>query len=380
MRRPLVALIGGGLLLAAATGWSAVGRHGATLATANPAADPAATPSGGALARPVGIGAIGRIEPRSRVLDLASPRGAGGTPLRRILVGEGDLVEAGAVLAEYADLDLRRAAAAAARARLQQAMRESERVAAGPPEEELAVRDAAIRVLSLDRSLAQRIAHRARAAWRDDATSASELDARTADALRAEALVIEEMRRRDALAFVDPLDLAAALAGVESAAAEVEQAERDFELSLLRAPVAGRVLAIHAHAGEAPGDGAVLSLADTSAMDVVVEVYESDIGRVAEGMRVTVSLPWTEATEDGPVLLGTVREIGWRVGRRRLDDPDPVAQDDVRVVEVRATLDAPSARRVERMTGLRVRARLEPADAGGPQAAGESGRGSRTVP
>jgi HlyD family secretion protein len=383
MQRSLVALLGGGLLFALVAGWTAFALGARTRDEVGRAVEPdvdsdidvdidvARTPSiGGSPA--LGVGAIGRIEPRSRVLELSSPRGASGTPLRSVLVEEGEFVDAGKVLAEFADLDLRRAAVLAAEARLARALRESERIAAGPPREDLAVRDAALRVLELDRALAERNARRARDAWRDDATSATELDTRTAEALRADAMVLEETRRREALAFIDPFDLASAAAEVDAAAAELEQARSDLELSLLRAPIAGRVLAVHARAGEAPdasaggdsGGGAVLSLADTSAMDVVVEVYESDIGRIAVGLPVSVALPWTETpAAEGSIaherpLTGVVREIGWKVGRRRLDDPDPIAQDDVRVVEVRATLDAASARRVERMTGLRVRARL----------------------
>ena len=97
MKRALVIL----LLLAvgAAGGWF-LAKRGAPAAPVS-----AAAPSAPAV--PQGVGALGRVEPRSRLRRLNQPGGMAVTRLQRLLVTEGDEVREGQILAEFADAPLK---------------------------------------------------------------------------------------------------------------------------------------------------------------------------------------------------------------------------------------------------------------------------------
>src|SRR5690242_12356797 len=73
-----------------------------------------------AAAAPVGVGALGRVEPASRIRKLNQPGGFNVARLDRLLVAEGDRVEAGQVLAILADAAQKDAAAAQAEAAVRQ--------------------------------------------------------------------------------------------------------------------------------------------------------------------------------------------------------------------------------------------------------------------
>jgi putative ABC transport system permease protein len=72
-----------------------------------------------------------------------------------------------------------------------------------------------------------------------------------------------------------------------------------------------------------------MEIADLSRMDVVADVYETDLPRLREGAPPRSSCPAR------PALPATVREIGWQVRRNTQANTDPVAAVDARTVEVR---------------------------------------------
>jgi multidrug efflux pump subunit AcrA (membrane-fusion protein) len=129
--------------------------------------------------------------------------------------------------------------------------------------------------------------------------------------------------------------------------AQLASAQAELALSFVRSPQAGRVLAVHARAGERVGEDGIVEVADTRHMYAVAEVYEDDISRVTRGMRARVTSP---ALPDA--LEGTVERVGLKVGRKTVLDSDPVADADSRVVEVEVLLDRPEA--ADRLTNLRV--------------------------
>jgi HlyD family secretion protein len=93
------------LVTAAAAGVAFWAREGAD--PPRPAAQAAA-----AVAEPVGVGALGRVEPASRIRRLTQPGGFAVTRVERLLVEEGDRVEAGQTLAVFADAAQKDAAVA----------------------------------------------------------------------------------------------------------------------------------------------------------------------------------------------------------------------------------------------------------------------------
>jgi HlyD family secretion protein len=122
----------------------------------------------------------------------------------------------------------------------------------------------------------------------------------------------------------------------------VEHARTELERMVVRAPVNGRVLKIHAYSGEEVGPRGILELARTDRMYVVAEVYESDISRVRVGQKATVS---GDLVPDG--IMGTVTQIDAQVTKSELLPSDPAEFADTRVVKVKIQLH-----NGERVSGL----------------------------
>src|SRR5262249_43219148 len=66
-------------------------------------------------------------------------------------------------------------------------------------------------------------------------------------------------------------------------------AEARLDRTVIRAPVAGEVIKVLTHAGEAAGKEPLLKMGDTHAMFAVAEVYETDVRHVVKGQRATIT-------------------------------------------------------------------------------------------
>jgi HlyD family secretion protein len=260
-------------------------------------------------ARQEGVAALGRLDPQGDVRKLAAPSGGngGGPRIAVLLVNEGDAVQAGQLLARF---DSRPGL--------------------------LADRSKLIgRIANLDRRLVlqNRDVARYRQLSRTGAYPSGELDTRETRLLELQAL------RADAQA-------------------ELQRVQAELALTELRAPIAGTVLRLNARQGERPTDtDGVMELGASAQMEALVEVYESDIGRVRVGQAVSL------VSENGGFqgsLAGRVIRINPQVRQRQLLATDPTGDADARIVEVRVALDAADSRRVRNLTGLKVIARLQP--------------------
>ena len=144
---------------------------------------------------------------------------------------------------------------------------------------------------------------------------------------------------------------------LRKAKAELQRRRIKLPDGELVAPFSGTVLEIFARPGERPGSDGVLSIGRSDQMEAVLEVYESDIGRVRVGQRVL--LQSENGGFDGE-LQGRVRRIDPLVQQRDVLSTDPTADTDARVVEVHVSLDPADARRVRQLTGLKLIGRLQP--------------------
>jgi HlyD family secretion protein len=140
------------------------------------------------------------------------------------------------------------------------------------------------------------------------------------DRLQAEARVAEaeaalaELRARLESEGVSDEQLAAARSAVEAAEVSLRQARARLVDAELHAPIDGTVLEVNAEAGELVGEGQLLvRVADLTVVEVVAEVDEIDIGRVAEGLKAEVtSLAFPGASFSGRVTR--VAPIARRTG------------------------------------------------------------------
>ncbi|MDI1480362.1 HlyD family efflux transporter periplasmic adaptor subunit [Polyangium sp. y55x31] len=261
--------------------------------------------------------ARGVVEPVSGVAEVRA--NVDGT-VRRVLVREGDVVEAGALLVEMdsprLELEKKRRAAEALAARAK-----AELARSGPTTDERTELDAletearaAFAQADDEAKRADKLAQAgvlSEAARNEAATRQAEADARLravtarrAQRLRGEApeVVREASRRAEAAA------LTSALAELEASFAEV------------RAPRAGVVTKVHIHEGDTVSRSVesarvLVEIADPSEVLVRVEVGEVDALEPRPGQTVTISLQGGTAV----IARGTVARVSPRLEPSKLD-------------------------------------------------------------
>jgi HlyD family secretion protein len=264
------------------------------------------------------VSALGRLEPYQGSLRITAPSTAdntGGVVLERLLVDRGDDVKAGQVLAVTE-------AAALMQAQVDQARAE---------------REYRRRLATAARSEGTSACVRARVA--------GSMSQRRQDLLARKLSSREDAERAKGDADAGTADCAAARATADAAAGAVSLADAQLRRALaaqaravVRAPVAGRVLDVHARPGELIGPDGILELGRVDRMYAIAEVYETEISQVRVGQPAIVT-----SRAIGRKLTGRVERIRQQV--RKLDQigTDPAARKDARIIEVEVRLDDPAA-------------------------------------
>ncbi len=270
------------------------------------------------LPNPSGVSARGRLEPEHGVLRIAAPStpdAVSGSIVRTIRVEVGDDVAEGDLLATTdttAPLEAKTRAAAA----------------------EVRVTESAARAAG------------SRADQACALSSVAEREAERRQQLVTEGVIsAEESETSSGAAIASAAACASAEAETKVAQAEVERArarravgDAELERSRIKAPSAGRVLAIHARPGELVGAEGLLDLGRVDRMYAVAEVYETEIRAVKIGQRATVTSEALAAP-----LAGRVERIRPRVRKQDVVGTDPAARKDARIIEVEILLDDSSA-------------------------------------
>ena len=266
-----------------------------------------AQPQVEAVRPPEAVAALGQLEPAGDVRRLAAPMsGFGGSPrVAELLVKEGDPVAEGDVLARFDNRPQILADLAGVREKL--------------------------RTLDIEIRMQKREVSRYAAAAREGAAALVLLEDKQDDLVRLEG------ERRESLARERKL-------------------QADLQDSELRSPIDAVVLKLHSRVGERPGDDGVLEVGASQRMEALIEVYESDIGRVRLGQAVSL------VSENGGFsgrLTGEVVRISPQVRQRHVLSTDPTGDADARIVEVRVRLSPDSASKVNRLAGMKVIARFQ---------------------
>lgn len=159
------------------------------------------------------------------------------------------------------------------------------------------------------------------------------------------------------------LDEALARAPIKSSEEKLALAKQLGDLTVIKAPVSGTVLKVTGRAGQPTGMEPILQMAALDKMTAVAEVYESDVGRLAEWVRSKpISAEITNPALPKP-LVGVVRsesDITRMIARNQVFAVGPREDADRRVVEVVVHLDAASAAVAGRFVGLQVTVAFAP--------------------
>jgi HlyD family secretion protein len=334
------------------------------LRTFLPAANPSSTPSVKPL--PNRVEALGRLEPEGGILSIGVSVPMGDR-LRKVFVKEGDEVAKDQELARLESYDDRRAERDLAASQLDEARA---RLAAITTNGKSQIEEAHIRIQQIEEVEPLDIqAQETKVELLRDQLTRAKQNLRRLQGLQPDTVSRQEMDQQELLARQaeaeltsaeallkktrkgHALNLQAAQAQLKTLQTSLERLQQEIPLrslekslqaaedrlkhTMVRAPSAGHILKILAHAGEAVGSQPILRMADLRQMIALAEVYETDVGRVRVGQRATVRSRALAPEE----LSGTVMEVGRLIDRNYIFDLDPRADADRRVVAVKIRLD-----------------------------------------
>lgn len=232
----------------------------------------------------IGIGALGELVPEDGVRRLGAPLIAGEQSARvmKIMAEEGDTVSSGDVLA---------------------------------------IMDSHTRALAEQRRLTNEIEQ-----LRRQFSTAVMMEKRYEQLQQDGAYPIAELERRR-------LEIQQLETQIQSSIDRLNVADADLERTLMRAPLNGTVLNIHARAGEKPQQDGIMELADLDNLIARLEVYEGDARRISVGSKVLIR------SEDGAFdkeLTASVYSVVPQIRSRQVPPTSAPADLDKRVVVVKA--------------------------------------------
>ncbi|MEM9589684.1 MAG: HlyD family efflux transporter periplasmic adaptor subunit [Planctomycetota bacterium] len=301
------------------------------------------------------IGALGRLEPASRIRRVAPWTESRSAAIIQMHVKEQQYVEAGQVLATFDNHDRLVAGVDVARANVETAQANLKRNLAGADPNSIKAKCAELDAAKSRWQMLMAKHARSKRLQFSKAVSAEEYD-RAKWELEDASLSVERLTAELlALRTVREVDTDLLKAEVQAAEAELVRRKKQLCASQVLAPINGVVLRIHAREGEAVGVEGILELADTSVMQAVAEVFEADAGRIQVGMPAKMTI-----VSSGYQFTGAVVSLGSVVGRQATLSIDPVRNVDSRVVEVRIAIEPSSVARLARLSNARVEVVIEP--------------------
>ncbi len=266
--------------------------------------------------QPLSVTALGRIEPEHGVITLSAPStpdAISGSLLERLLVEVGGQIEKGQLLAVTDTAALLGAKVEEAHAEIKVAERQLDIARSSA---EATCVGAAVRLRDWERLIKLRAQNLASEDEIDRAKG--QADAGSASCKAAEATTLEAASR------------------IDLQRARLQRAELESQRALIRAPSAGKVLAIHARPGEMIGPQGILDMGQVDRMYAIAEVYENDIGRLRPGQTASIHSPAL-----ANALTGRIERIRPMVRKMDQIGTDPAARKDARIVEVEVLLDEP---------------------------------------
>jgi HlyD family secretion protein len=236
--------------------------------------------------------ANGKVDIEGGIIQVAARRGG---IIREVLVQEGDRVVAGQVLARQEDDEARLAV-------------QSARAAVAQSESQLAQIRVDIRTAQRERDRLQKLVA-------TNFVAAQRID-----------------QAQDAIDTAQAR-LGSQTAAVQTSRAQLAQSLYNEELTVIRAPMAGRIVRRYANPGAGASTlnvSAMFDLEPDAPRIARAEIVESDIPNIATGQAVEI----TPEGDPSKVYIGSVLRRAAVFGARKLASDDPSQRSDERVVEV----------------------------------------------
>nr|WP_287733304.1 HlyD family efflux transporter periplasmic adaptor subunit [Microcystis sp. M090S1] len=145
------------------------------------------------------------------------------------------------------------------------------------------------------------------------------------------------------------VDVQAAQAEVNAALVAVKKAQTELNQAYIRSPITGKVIKVNTRIGEQISDQGIVDLAETDRMEVIAEIYQSDIGKIRKGQTATI----TGSAFKGEVR-GKVRLIALKVDQQNIFSNQPGENFDRKVISVHIALDRKNSQKVAGLTNSQV--------------------------
>ena len=287
--------------------------------------------------------ARGHLEPRGRV-HLVSGPSEGGTVVQ-LRVDEGARVNKGDVLAVLDRYDVAQADLASAQRDADLSRLQQRQVSAGAKTSDIAAQQALVRTRRAELARAQSQLDRANDAKRF--ISADALEERALATRRSEEALRQAQASLQAMTETRPIDRQVATAQVAQASARLASSMVARERAVIRAPIAGSVLALYARTGSALGARGLLTLGDIDTVIAVAEFDEQIAPQIEAGQPVTMTLRGSPKTYRGRVF-----RVLTDVNRNDRPTSDVLTGRDARVVE--AEIHFEPGQKVPKLIGAEV--------------------------
>lgn len=165
---------------------------------------------------------------------------------------------------------------------------------------------------------------------------------------RAHTLAISQ---RDLAKF--NLDNASKLVPTQSLDTAIKMAKWAYDATQLKSPIAGKVLDIATSQGDAVATKPLMLIGNTDTMICVAEITDAQIGKVKQGDAVEMTSDAFEQT-----LRGTVSEVGTMIGPPSMADPNPFAAVDRKTAQVKIELNPEDAKIAASFVNLQVEVKV----------------------
>jgi HlyD family secretion protein len=333
------------------------------------------------------VSALGRIQPASGVISVAGPPG---DRILSISIKEGKKVEQGDPIVQLASSELTQLQLDVATARTEEA---ETRITAEEKVAQEGIDAARLQLTAIEDKKKDRVVLEKQVALAQKNLEQAETELESLVGL-SDKLVSPTKKSRQRL-LVEKADLQ-----VEVAQAELAQFDRELETAeeaansklkaaiaakevvpaavpkksleaaknlasyqndqaVIKAPIGGEILNVMAKAGQTIGPQPLLQMANLDAMEVIAEVYESDLKHIRINQRVEIASRAFKQPYTKKHIFGRVRKMGQVISTPAMQTLDPFAQADRRVGEVRIEItkkdnDAGAIQEAARLINLQV--------------------------
>lgn len=300
------------------------------------------------------IKALGRLRPYDDVAIVAPPFGSGDARIAKIIVEEGQFIDAGDVIAELDNLEQLASSVKIAEANLEVAnatLAQTESQVGSSLKDLIAQRDSAdedVRVAEISHKRIVELHSRG-------VVSIGDFEQSELAVTKAKNVLEQTEAQLERISGgKSQSDIQLALSRLKLAKTNLEQASVELRKGYVRAPQSGTIISLLVRVGERPGNSGVALLGKTRTMQAELEVYQTDIMKVTPGASVKLTSPALSTA-----LNGVVTRVGMNVERQSIVGSSPAANLDARIVRVMVDLDEASSLKAQFLTGLDITATVQ---------------------